>query len=116
MSLILDAAALDDLRRIGGDPLVRELIDLFLTEVPQQWTAAREAEVVNLETALRQAAHSIKTSAEVLGARRLLELCDAVEQGPANGTAGPENLLQQLEHALAEACAALQRLRDGLPS
>ncbi|HZO81788.1 MAG TPA: PAS domain S-box protein [Candidatus Binataceae bacterium] len=75
----LDCATLEELRAEGAD-LLAELFDLFDAEAPAGVQKISEAlERGDLKTAGIQA-HRLKGSAAGLGAKRLQELCSAVEQ------------------------------------
>jgi HPt (histidine-containing phosphotransfer) domain-containing protein len=81
---VLDPSLLDSLRtlRFDGeaDPLA-EIIDLFLRDTPERIREASEAAARRDAVALRAAAHTLKGSANNLGARRLgaAALCLEVE-------------------------------------
>jgi HPt (histidine-containing phosphotransfer) domain-containing protein len=64
----LDDARLAFLRRIGGDNLIRELIDLVLENVPPRLDAARSALARDDREGVGRAAHVLTSSAGNVGA------------------------------------------------
>ncbi|MEE2779625.1 MAG: Hpt domain-containing protein [Myxococcota bacterium] len=82
---VLDPAVFDRLRRIGGEPLVKRMIDTFMGYAPGQMevittsTRSGEADVAG------NAAHSLKSSAGNIGAMGLFALCLEVEQAGRKG-------------------------------
>lgn len=76
---VLDRAILEELRAEDAD-LLKELFDLFTAEAPAGIARIDAAfERGDLKTAALQA-HRLKGSAAGIGAKRLQELCGAVEQ------------------------------------
>lgn len=79
---------------LGDADVVRTLIDTFLRELPNRVAAIHQADDP------RRAAHTLKSTAAMLGAAQLAELCFSIEQGPAASVA-------------PDGAAELQRLVDG---
>jgi len=76
----LDDAALRNLRDLGGEDFLAEVIDTFLADAPALIATLRsELERQNAEE-LRRAAHTLKSNGATLGAEPFTELCRAVEQ------------------------------------
>lgn len=96
----LNRAALDDLRALTGDDptLYADLLDAFLTDADQYLA---ELESPADSSALRRAAHSLKSNAMNVGATPLAELCRALEY---DATAG----------AVPDAPARVGAIRDEL--
>lgn len=76
---VIDDTALQRLVRIGGQPFLIEMIDLFLQHAPVRIRAAREALETGDHQALYRAAHSLKSTAGNLGARALQRVAERVE-------------------------------------
>jgi len=76
----VDVAAIAYLRTLGGSPLVRQVITLFLQHGPRGVNTAIEAQRTGDLQALKKAAHSLKGSASYLGARDLQALTAAIEE------------------------------------
>lgn len=114
---VIDPVVITGLRRIHragqADP-VREFVDLFLREAPQQLDAMERAaggrEVASLAELLG-AATSLKGGAFNLGARRLASTCDEIEQG-AKGRPMAEMLplIRQAREDYAQAREALEKI------
>ncbi len=78
----VDPSALDQLalmQRPGQDDFVARMIDLFLADAKKRGKAMRAAVNDEDSRALLHAAHSLKSSASLLGARRLSEICIELE-------------------------------------
>lgn len=76
----LDPSAIERLRRLGGDDLVRRMIELFLEDAPKRIVAARRAVETDDMDGARRAAHSLKSAAGILGARELQTAAERVEE------------------------------------
>lgn len=111
--VVLEDAAIDRLRRIGGQEFVVEMIDLFLENAPQRVEAAREALAAEDSKSLYRAAHSLKSTAGNLGARALQAAAERLE-AKATGTerAVLPELLEEMDRRYQEARTALSAERD----
>jgi len=111
----IDPAGLKRLDRIGGPPFVRKMIDLFLEEAPERFTAARRGEQAGDLIAVAEAAHSLKSSAQNFGASRLSHIAENIElQARANTCENLPALLNELEGAYGTVKAWLESERDAL--
>lgn len=84
---LLDRSILDELRGLPpmeDVPLVRELIDLFLASAPERLEHIRAALADPAQLKLH--AHTLKGMSMTLGARRVVMLCQQLEQLAADGT------------------------------
>ena len=104
---VIDPQVLADLQQQAGADFVRELVDTFAEEGPEQLAAMRTAAGGPASAALRGAAHSIKSNATTFGAGRLAALARALELGQRSADAAA---LDELQAALDEALAALRAL------
>jgi HPt (histidine-containing phosphotransfer) domain-containing protein len=78
----VDLSVLENLRTLQepGEPdAVVELAELFLRDAPARVEAIKLALAAGLSTPLREAAHTLKGSANNLGARRLADICGRIE-------------------------------------
>jgi len=90
------------LSRVGGDvELLKEVIELFLSDYPSTVEKIKAAVAGSDATALEHQAHSLKGSVSTFGADRAFEAAFALEkQGRSGDLRGaPEGLLE-LEQAL----------------
>lgn len=111
----LDAAVFDKLQQLGGTEFVREIIDLFLTYVPQKLADARQAVAAGNWPGVHVAAHTIKSSAGDIGARAMHALAARIEQLAADQHGVPiPALLADLEAAYASVQLALEAKRQAL--
>jgi signal transduction histidine kinase/DNA-binding response OmpR family regulator len=114
----LDPSRLDSLRRLGdlsGKPLLREIVDSFLTETPRRLGRMKEALARLDGDELAFVAHSLKGSSAQLGAQRVAALSFELETKgtSADLTAAPA-LLADLESEIARVAPLLEE-QKGLP-
>jgi HPt (histidine-containing phosphotransfer) domain-containing protein len=84
----LDRAALDAIRALddgGARGLLRQVMRLYLHSVPPLIAELRRAGAAGDLAAVRNAAHSLKSSSANVGATRLAEMCKAVERAAQAG-------------------------------
>lgn len=110
---VFDAAALDRLKRFGGDTLLGKMIALFLEAGPARIAAARAALARNEVAAVELALHSLKSSSAQLGALRMQRLsAQGEEQARAGSLDGLRALTDELDHELARVREWLITARD----
>lgn len=105
-----EPAALERLRRFGGDKLLGDMISLFLESVPQRLGAARAGFARGECDAVEHELHALKSSAAQLGALRLHRLSQEGESLAKAGT------LDGLGSILDELTAEEPRVREWLES
>jgi HPt (histidine-containing phosphotransfer) domain-containing protein len=76
----LDKATIEKLREIGGKEFALQMIDLFLSYVPQKLAEGRAAAAAGNWSGVQKAVHPIKSSAGNIGARPLRDLAAHIEQ------------------------------------
>lgn len=105
----LDEAAMDRLRRLGGEQFAQEMIDLFLEYAPSQISEARRASLAGDCAAVAKAVHPIKSSAGNVGATRAQQIATRLEEA-ANGqqVAEVNRLLRELEATFADIKSGLE--------
>jgi two-component system, sensor histidine kinase and response regulator len=109
-----DPAALDRLKRFGGDKLLREMIALFLVAAPERLESARRAGAAADPGGVEQALHSLKSSSAQLGAMRMQRLSEQGEHRARGGSVdGLGTLLAELDDEHARVRQWLTRTRDG---
>ena len=113
---ILDPTLLDSLRNLRfegeADP-VAEIIDLFLRDTPVRLGEALDAGRRRDAAGLRAAAHTLKGSANNLGARRLGAAAGQLELEAAAGRWGTTDaLLAEAEHEFQALAAVLTEQRS----
>ncbi|MEO0495096.1 MAG: ATP-binding protein, partial [Actinomycetota bacterium] len=91
---------------LGNADVVRTLIDTFLRELPNRAASIRTADDP------RRAAHTLKSTAAMLGATSLAELCLTIEQG--DGTSVDAAGLGELDRLVEESCVELAELAPAL--
>lgn len=102
---------IDQLRDLGGDDFVTELIDLFLGQTPSQLAAMRDALTQGDSTALQKVAHTLKSSAGNFGGRVLQELCARTERAAMTDGSSLPALLNHVDDAFARVKEYLQSKR-----
>ena len=111
----LDPAALERLMRLGGAAFVCKMIDLFTGYVAEKIGEARRAQASADWAALAKAVHPIKSSAGNVGAVRVQELAQQLEQLCQKGESGPLSaLVGELEQAFAAVTPELERKKQSL--
>ena len=112
---VLDREALDRLREWGGDELLVKMLNLFMEHGPERVAQIRSGvESGSVEEAQR-GAHSLKSSAGNLGARRLQAGAARLEGLADDGDLeGAEELLPELETAFREAKTSLEEVLRSL--
>ena len=107
----LDQRALAQIRamqRPGSPDLLGKIIDLYLENSPGSLRQIRDAVAGQDGDALRQAAHSLKSSSANLGATELAAICKELEQrGRERRLENAAELLRELEVHYARAREAL---------
>jgi HPt (histidine-containing phosphotransfer) domain-containing protein len=91
---ILDPAALQGLREIGGDEFFTDLVETFLADAPPLLAALRGTNADEV----RRAAHTLKSNGATFGATRFSELCRELEgQAKGGDLTGAPDLATRIE-------------------
>jgi CheY-like chemotaxis protein len=107
----LDADALQNLRDLGGDDFLGEVVDVFLTDAPELIVTLRRSLEHRDGEELRRAAHTLKSNSATLGAEAFAELCRTVEQQAKTGHLdGLSELVDRIEQEYPAFCEALTSL------
>jgi two-component system, sensor histidine kinase and response regulator len=97
----IDQSVLEGLRELQeeGEPdVLKELIELFLEDVPSQLEALREAEERDDAKSVERTAHTLKGSSGNMGATRMATLCAELEVvGGSGSLARAPELFEQLK-------------------
>jgi signal transduction histidine kinase/HPt (histidine-containing phosphotransfer) domain-containing protein len=111
---LLDDTILAELREMSpadGENIVRELVDLFLEGAPQRLTQI--AQSITDPAKLAFHAHALKSMGLNLGTKRMVELCQKLEELARSGTlTDAPGLLRELEVAFAQTKVHLLPLRE----
>jgi PAS domain S-box-containing protein len=111
--LDLDAAAIQNLRDLGGDEFLTEVVDAFLADAPGLMADLRNSLQAQNAEELRRAAHTLKSNGATLGATAFADLCRTVEHQAKDGRLeGCALLLDQTEEQYRVLEAALTSLRS----
>jgi CheY-like chemotaxis protein len=109
----LDPAALQDLRDLGGDEFLGEVVDVFLADAPALLATLRSSLERGDAEELRRTAHTLKSNGATLGAAAFAELCRAAEhQAKAGDLEGVPPLVDRIEQAFPALREALTSLRS----
>ncbi len=100
-----NAAALAELRDLGGDELVAELIDIFASHAPGLVSSARAGYQSGDAAAVSAALHSLKSSSAQLGAARVSELCASGERQAKMDLPGVGAVIGEIERELPASIA-----------
>lgn len=113
--VVVDRDALARLEEWGGRELMVNMLRIFLEHAPKRMEKIREGADSGPLSAAEDGAHSLKSSAGNLGARRLQSLAAEVENRASEGDVeGVTALLPDLEAAFDEARTALDEAIEDL--
>jgi HPt (histidine-containing phosphotransfer) domain-containing protein len=111
---VLDSAVVSGLRQLtpAGEPdVLAQVLNLFLDEVPQRMDRLRNAWAAGNIEEVHRAAHSLKGSAGNVGARRLYEVCNRLdEKGQSGDLSGVATLVDALGVEFGKVEAEIRRL------
>ena len=104
----------DALEIVAGDwDLLRELIGLFLQSHPDQQAELRQATAAGDAKAAARAAHTLKSSLGILGAKPIARLAQRIEIALTQGDlSGASPLIDRLQLAIAAIEPAMASLRS----
>jgi len=111
LPLVDEAVLAELLTSTGDDPaFVRELLETYLTETPEQLEAIRAAIEADDAEMLVRPAHTLKSSSATLGAMRLSALARELEMAGRSGSlsADVRALLQAATETWATTSEALE--------
>jgi CheY-like chemotaxis protein/HPt (histidine-containing phosphotransfer) domain-containing protein len=113
----LDDGALQNLRDLGGDDFLGEVIDAFLADAPELIATLRRSLAEHGNEELRRAAHTLKSNGATLGAESFSELCRTLEHSAKAGELeDAPKLIDAIEQEFRPLEEALTALRAGAPS
>jgi CheY-like chemotaxis protein len=113
----LEAGVVDDLRELGGEEFLAEIIDTFLDEAPSLIGALRASHERGEAEELRRAAHSLKSNGETFGAKEFAGLCRELEEQAKQGEFDrAAELVDRIERAYRALAATLAALRPPVAS
>ena len=114
---IFDPAAIERLRKLGGDKFAGDMIDLFLSYVGGQIAAASRERLAGNFSGVAGAAHATKSSAGNVGAVRVQALAAQAEQSAKAASSDVVAAdVAALERAFAEVRPLLEAARAKLPA
>ena len=97
--------ALDGLRTLGGDDLVRQMAVVFIEYSGERIGALQAAVESGNLTTVAEAAHSLKGSSRQLGLTEMADACLAVEQAAKQGDLTAAQTLAAAVHETYTAAA-----------
>lgn len=110
---IVDQEAIENLRALGDegdDTFIREIISIYLEDVPQRLVDLKAARSANDRPLYVRSAHTVKGSSANVGAVEMKTLAEKLEQ---RSKLEP---LDSLDAELAELDAAFERVKQALES
>lgn len=114
---ILDQSLLDQIRSLqqeGQPDLLREVAALYLKDSPALLATIKEALVQGDANAIRQAAHTLKSSSANLGATKLAHICQELENlGREQRLEDGASLVQEIDSTYPIVCRALKAVSGG---
>jgi HPt (histidine-containing phosphotransfer) domain-containing protein len=113
----IDAAVIDNIRRLGrkgGPSVLEKVVSQFAATAPSLAATIRTTGEDGDAEGLWRAAHSLKSSAAALGARRLAQRCAAIEsRARESGVGSARALVDGVDEEVTAAIAGLRQLTDG---
>jgi CheY-like chemotaxis protein len=112
---VIDQQTIDELRALdeGKTGVLRQLVELFDEEVPKRIKAIGRAQASGDFKWMNREAHTLKSSAGNLGAKRLSELCLRLEQiNTPEQARSADGLVIELGAEFEKASAELRALLD----
>ncbi len=111
---IIDGKALERLEEWGGPKLRRQMMELFLEHAPERMDQIRDGLAASDPHAVELGSHSLRSSADNIGALILQEIAGHIENAATDkDLASAEGFLPDLESAFDEARSALEAMRGG---
>lgn len=111
---VLDSQAIDNLRSLGDDgddSFVKEIIGIYLEDIPERLAALKTARATDDRALYVRSAHTIKGSSANVGAAEVKHLSEKLEQRAKQETLGDlDSDLVELEAACARAQTALREI------
>ncbi|HZU61729.1 MAG TPA: response regulator, partial [Solirubrobacteraceae bacterium] len=109
----LEAAALQNLRDLGGVEFLTEVVDVFMADAPALISSLRTSLERGDTEELRRAAHTLKSNGATLGAVAFAKLCHTLEQAAKEGRLdGLSQLVDQIGREYPTLQEALTSLRS----
>jgi HPt (histidine-containing phosphotransfer) domain-containing protein len=115
-SPVLDLTVIDTLRQLTppGEPdVLSEVLKLFLEEVPPRIEKVRIAWTEGNIKEVHRGAHSLKGSAGNVGARRLYDVCKALDTSGTSDAPASAELVDQLAAEYRAVEAEIHQLLKG---
>lgn len=106
---VIDESALDQLKELGGESFVADMIRMFFDYSDEKLATAREALAEKDFDKVEKAIHPLKTSAGHVGAEQMKAIAQEIERlARENDCDTVPDLLGQLEEAYAVARPLLE--------
>jgi HPt (histidine-containing phosphotransfer) domain-containing protein len=105
----IDMRALERLRKLGGNELLAKMVSLFTSQAEPGVREAATALSSGDFDGVQRAAHSLKSSAGNLGAQKVQDIADQIEQLAEQRSGEISALLTDLERAYLRAKDRLLR-------
>lgn len=110
MSTRLDEEMLAQLRAIGGDEFLAELLDVYVGDAATRFEGLRAAAAAGDTERLAAEAHALKSSSGNIGAATVRDLCAVLEKQAREGRLKDvSGKLTGLDRAYEEALVALRK-------
>lgn len=107
----LDPAALTRLKDWGGEELIAKMAGLFLQNAEERMQQIRDGVQSGEAELVERGAHSLKSTSANLGAMKLRDLAEELEERAMGGESGSlQDRLAELEELYEASCAAVGEL------
>jgi len=108
----IERSALETIKRLGGDKLLKQMIEIFLDVIPEKlesvWKGYQDKDYASIE----KAAHSMRSTAGNLGAVQVQKTAEKVELMVMDHQySALDSALQELDGAIVQACSAFETIK-----
>jgi HPt (histidine-containing phosphotransfer) domain-containing protein len=102
-----------DLQSMEDPEILATLIRMFLESLPKRLASIRSAVFDSDPTLLREEAHSLKSSSASLGAAKMADICEGLEElGKDKDLKSSRPLFEELENEMLKVVSELQALPE----
>ena len=113
---IINHIPLEELKKIGGEEMVKKVIDMFISKIPQLIKELQSAYQQGDVQKFHHLVHSLKSSSATIGAYRVSHLASELQDLTRNTTRNVKDLREKLEQLIFELNMAKDSLQRYLNS
>ncbi len=103
---IINEAPIEELKKIGGDRVVKKIVGMFIERVPKVISELQDVHKQDDRETFHGLVHSLKSSAATVGAMRVSNVAEELEEITRNKTYEFNDLREKLDRLKFELNAA----------